>query len=335
MTSTLPVEATTPSAVIDRVSLVLDSFDGPGRLTLAQVYDAPGCRGRRHTACSTGWFSCAGCAESAVTTNWACAWSNSVRWPCTRTASTRRRPRCCTNCTAPLDWWFTRRSRRHRRGLPRQDRRSDGRGHPDPRGGRQPAHWRAVGKAILAYGQDPETVRPERPQNPLLDHLAHQLAMELAKVRAHGVAFDREESLPGFGVSRPPSVAGDAVAAVSVCGPMTDDVRSAVAAPVRMTAMEFGATSRTARNAWRRRCSRRATAASPGRAVRVSWTPDCRPDRRVGRRFPAGAHHDARPGPRHDPVPVSYRGRPEPVGRRQRHVDSRPGRDIASGSTAR
>ena len=37
MTSTLPVEATTPSAVIDRVSLVLDSFDGPGRLTLAQV----------------------------------------------------------------------------------------------------------------------------------------------------------------------------------------------------------------------------------------------------------------------------------------------------------
>ena len=33
---TQPLDAT-PSAVIDRVSLVLDAFDGPGRLTLAQV----------------------------------------------------------------------------------------------------------------------------------------------------------------------------------------------------------------------------------------------------------------------------------------------------------
>ena len=31
------VEPSTPSAVIDRVSLVLDAFDGPGRLTLAQI----------------------------------------------------------------------------------------------------------------------------------------------------------------------------------------------------------------------------------------------------------------------------------------------------------
>jgi DNA-binding IclR family transcriptional regulator len=34
---TVTVEPTTPSAVIDRVSLVLDAFDGPGRLTLAQI----------------------------------------------------------------------------------------------------------------------------------------------------------------------------------------------------------------------------------------------------------------------------------------------------------
>ena len=31
------VEPATPSAVIDRISLVLDAFDGPGRLTLAQL----------------------------------------------------------------------------------------------------------------------------------------------------------------------------------------------------------------------------------------------------------------------------------------------------------
>ena len=35
MTATL--EPTTPSAVIDRISLVLDAFEGPGRLTLAQI----------------------------------------------------------------------------------------------------------------------------------------------------------------------------------------------------------------------------------------------------------------------------------------------------------
>src|SRR5690349_24102664 len=34
---TVAVESPTPRAVIDRVSLVLDAFDGPGRLTLAQI----------------------------------------------------------------------------------------------------------------------------------------------------------------------------------------------------------------------------------------------------------------------------------------------------------
>uniref|UniRef100_UPI000AAEE5CF IclR family transcriptional regulator C-terminal domain-containing protein n=1 Tax=Mycobacterium sp. UM_11 TaxID=1638773 RepID=UPI000AAEE5CF len=62
---------------------------------------------------------------------------------------------------------------------------------------------------------------------------------ELAKVRAHGVAFEREESLLGFGcVAAPIGGPGEAVAAVSVCGPMNRmmfDQR--LTAPVRMTAM--------------------------------------------------------------------------------------------------
>jgi DNA-binding IclR family transcriptional regulator len=66
-----------------------------------------------------------------------------------------------------------------------------------------------------------------------------QLAIELAKVRAHGIAFEREESLLGFGcVAAPIGSPGEAVAAVSVCGPMNRmmfDQR--LAAPVRMTAM--------------------------------------------------------------------------------------------------
>jgi Bacterial transcriptional regulator len=53
------------------------------------------------------------------------------------------------------------------------------------------------------------------------------------------VAFDREESLAGFGcVAAPIGAPGEAVAAVSVCGPMSRmafDQR--LAAPVRMTAM--------------------------------------------------------------------------------------------------
>jgi DNA-binding IclR family transcriptional regulator len=66
-----------------------------------------------------------------------------------------------------------------------------------------------------------------------------QLAVELSRVRAHGVAFEREESLLGFGcVAAPIGNPGEAVAAVSVCGPMnrmTFDQR--LIAPVRMTAM--------------------------------------------------------------------------------------------------
>lgn len=34
---TITADSATPSAVIDRVSLLLDAFDGPGRLTLAQL----------------------------------------------------------------------------------------------------------------------------------------------------------------------------------------------------------------------------------------------------------------------------------------------------------
>ncbi len=37
MTMAVEKAGETPSAVIDRISLVLDAFDGPGRLTLAQI----------------------------------------------------------------------------------------------------------------------------------------------------------------------------------------------------------------------------------------------------------------------------------------------------------
>ncbi|EUA23785.1 hypothetical protein I553_5403 [Mycobacterium xenopi 4042] len=68
---TVTVGSTTPTAVIDRVSLVLDAFDGGGRLTLAQIVRRTACRARRHTGCSSGWCNCAGCAAAVVTTSWA------------------------------------------------------------------------------------------------------------------------------------------------------------------------------------------------------------------------------------------------------------------------
>jgi hypothetical protein len=106
-------------------------------------------------------------------------------------------------------------------------------------GGRQPAHCAAVGKAMLAYNEQPDFVDLSSRKTKYSISTPAQLTAELAKVRAHGVAFDREETLPGFGcVAAPIGGQGEAVAAVSVCGPMSRmmfDQR--LAAPVRMTAM--------------------------------------------------------------------------------------------------
>lgn len=69
-------EAATPTAVIDRISLVLDAFDGPGRLTLAQIVRRTGLpRSSAHRMLER-LCSCAGCAAAAATTSWACAWSS-------------------------------------------------------------------------------------------------------------------------------------------------------------------------------------------------------------------------------------------------------------------
>lgn len=105
-------------------------------------------------------------------------------------------------------------------------------------GGRQPAHCTAVGKAILAYRDEDADIDLRVRKTRYSISGGTQLAVELAKVRAHGVAFERE-SLLGFGcVAAPIGGPGEAVAAVSVCGPMNRmmfDQR--LTSPVRMTAM--------------------------------------------------------------------------------------------------
>jgi len=235
MTTTLE----TPSAVIDRVSLVLDAFDGPGRLTLAQIVRRTGLpRSSAHRM-----------LERLVQLRWL-----------------RRDGRDYElgMRLVELGSLAVHQDRLHRAAIPllHDLHRATGlvvhlavldgtdvmylekigdrmiAAIPTRVGGRQPAHCTAVGKAILAYNDDADADLAIRKTKYSISS-ASQLVAELAKVRAHGVAFEREETVPGFGcVAAPIGGPGEAVAAVSVCGPMsrmTFDQR--LAAPVRMTAM--------------------------------------------------------------------------------------------------
>jgi DNA-binding IclR family transcriptional regulator len=114
---------------------------------------------------------------------------------------------------------------------------------PSRVGGRQLAHCTALGKAMLAFAEDGGTDTLDAELLPRQTKYSistpAQLRNELLKVRSRGIAFDREESLPGFGcVAAPIGDPGEAVAAISVCGPMNRmmfDQR--LVAPVRIAAM--------------------------------------------------------------------------------------------------
>lgn len=239
MTMAVEKAGETPSAVIDRVSLVLDVFDGPGRLTLAEIVRRTGLpRSSAHRI-----------LERLVHLRWL-----------------RRDGRDYElgMRLVELGSLALHQDRIHQAAIPllRDLHRATGlvvhlavldgsdvvylekigdqmvAAIPTRIGGRQPAHCTAVGKAILADNPSCEVDFTERKTRFSISG-ERQLAAELAKVRAHGVAFEREESLAGFGcVAAPIGPIGGAVAAVSVCGPMsrmTFDHR--LAAPVRMTAM--------------------------------------------------------------------------------------------------
>ncbi|WBP94592.1 IclR family transcriptional regulator [Mycolicibacterium neoaurum] len=236
--------AETPSAVIDRVSLVLDAFDGPGRLTLAQIVRRTGLpRSSAHRM-----------LERLVQLRWL-----------------RRSGRDYElgMRLVELGSLAVHQDRLHKAAIPMLHELHAATGlvvHlavlegsdvvymekvgnrltaaiPTRVGGRQPAHCAAVGKAILAFAGEPDldvasaSTLPRRTKYSI--STPAQLRAELAKVRSHGVAFDREESVPGFGcVAAPIGDPGEAVAAVSVCGPMGQmKFDQQLVAPVRMAAM--------------------------------------------------------------------------------------------------
>src|SRR5246127_4817475 len=237
------VETATPSAVIDRISLVLDAFDGPGRLTLAQLVRRTGLpRSSAHRMLER-LLQLRGLRRSGrdyelgmrlVELGSLAVHQDRLVRAATPLLAELHRATGLVVHLAVLDGadvvYLEKVGDRMIGGLAARF------------GARQPAHCTAVGKAILAYSDEDAAVDLQARKTKYSIASSSQLAVELAKVRAHGVAFEREESLLGFGcVAAPignPGEATEAVAAVSVCGPvnrMTFDQR--LAAPVRVTAM--------------------------------------------------------------------------------------------------
>ena len=238
MTATVEtLEPATPTAVIDRISLVLDAFDGPGRLTLAQIVRRTGLpRSSAHRM-----------LERLVQLRWLrrSGRDYELGMRLVELGSLAVHQDRLVRAASPLLGELHRATGLvvHLAVLDGPDvvylEKIGDQRIPTRVGCRQPAHCTAVGKAILAYcDQDAEVDLRVRKTKYSISSTS-QLAVELAKVRAHGIAFEREESLLGFGcVAAPIGSPGEAVAAVSVCGPMNRmmfDQR--LTAPVRMTAM--------------------------------------------------------------------------------------------------
>jgi DNA-binding IclR family transcriptional regulator len=230
-------EATTPSAVIDRISLVLDAFEGPGRLTLAQIVRRTGLpRSSAHRM-----------LERLVQLRWLrrSGRDYELGMRLVELGSLAVHQDRLVRAAGPLLGELHRATGLvvHLAVLDGPDvvylEKIGDQRIPTRVGARQPAHCTAVGKAILAYSDEEAELDLRVRKTKYSISSSAQLAVELAKVRAHGVAFEREESLLGFGcVAAPIGGPGEAVAAVSVCGPMNRmmfDQR--LTAPVRMTAM--------------------------------------------------------------------------------------------------
>jgi DNA-binding IclR family transcriptional regulator len=240
MEAVATVEPATPTAVIDRISLVLDAFEGPGRLTLAQIVRRTGLpRSSAHRMLDRlvqlRWLRRSGRdyelgMRLVELGSLAVHQDRLVRAAAPLLGELHRATSLVVHL-AVLDGpdvvYLEKVGDRMIAAIPTRV------------GSRQPAHCTAVGKAILAYRDDDAEVNLQVRKTKYSISSGSQLAVELAKVRAHGVAFEREESLIGFGcVAAPIGDPGEAVAAVSVCGPMNRmmfDQR--ITAPVRMTAM--------------------------------------------------------------------------------------------------
>ncbi|MGB3301591.1 IclR family transcriptional regulator [Gordonia sp. (in: high G+C Gram-positive bacteria)] len=111
---------------------------------------------------------------------------------------------------------------------------------PSRVGGKQPAHCTAIGKVLLAHSEEtPASDETLERKTRFSIGSATQLSRELQTVRDRGLAIEREEAVPRFGcIAVPIGEPGQAVGAVSICGPV-DQLKfdNRLAAPLRMAAL--------------------------------------------------------------------------------------------------
>ena len=242
---TSQADTCTPSAVIDRISLVLDAFDGPGRLSLAQVVRRTGLpRSSAHRMLERlvqlRWLRRHGrdyeLGMRLVELGSLAVHQDRLHSAAQSFLHELHRATGLVVHLAVLDGSDVVYLEKIAGGL--------GAAIPTRVGGRQPAHCTAVGKALLAFS-DPDKLDFD------VDLLTRktrysistrrQLTEELAAIRARGAAYERAESVAGFGcVAAPIGDPGDPIAAISVCGPldrMAFDHR--LAGPVRTTALNI------------------------------------------------------------------------------------------------
>jgi IclR family transcriptional regulator, acetate operon repressor len=116
---------------------------------------------------------------------------------------------------------------------------------PSMVGGRMPAYCTGVGKALLAYS--PPGVLHEVVAGGLARRTARTIVMpgllerEIEAVRVRGVAFEREESVPGIACAACPVLGpdGTAIAAISITGWTTALDVARVAPAVRTAALSL------------------------------------------------------------------------------------------------
>jgi DNA-binding IclR family transcriptional regulator len=108
-------------------------------------------------------------------------------------------------------------------------------------GGREPAHCTALGKAMLAFGDQAGKApalagMPRRTEFTITEPRAMQAALEGA--RQAGIAYDREEAYRGLGcIAAPIRGAGRAIGAVSVTGPIARMQSQSLVHEIRSTAL--------------------------------------------------------------------------------------------------
>jgi DNA-binding IclR family transcriptional regulator len=237
-----PAASPTPVSMIDRVAQILETFDGPGSLTLSQVVIRTGLpRSSAHRI-----------LEHLVKIRWLRREDNSyhlgLRMMELGTLAAHQHELRGAATVALHELAHSTGMVVHLAVLDGPDvvylDKIGGRFGmrvPSRIGGRAPAHCTSVGKAMLAFAGESglREVLDGPMRRPTAASIGTErgLRAELARVRDRSAAFDREESARGLAcVAAPVGAPGTARAAISVCGPVGRVNFEQLIAPVRATA---------------------------------------------------------------------------------------------------